>query len=231
MPRNVLRRCDLCGRFHASFLVPESGYGKGYLCSSCYKVWQAAHPPPIPGGEEDRPEGRDPSRRDPAARPTEVSDMRQLAIRAADAGDAAMLTSLIHAAFVEYAGRLDPPSSAHAKTPEVVRAELADGGALVAELGGVPVGCVFWHRHPDHLYLDRLSVLPERRHGGVGRALVEAVERLAAELRLERVRLGVRLALPDNRAYYERMGYALLHLGTHKGYAEPTYAILEKRRT
>lgn len=41
----ILRRCSLCGGFHASFLVPELGAGKGYLCARCWKEWTAKHPP------------------------------------------------------------------------------------------------------------------------------------------------------------------------------------------
>jgi GNAT superfamily N-acetyltransferase len=150
-------------------------------------------------------------------------------IRPAEPGEAELLCGLVRAAFAEYEGLLDPPSSAGRKTPVVVREELADGGALVAEVGGQAAGCVFWHRHADHLYLDRLAVLPAQRGAGVGGALVSAVEALARHEGLGRVRLSVRLALPENRAYYERRGYAVLSYGTHTGYAAPTFVTLEKR--
>ena len=42
------------------------------------------------------------------------------------------------------------------------------------------------------------------------------------------MQLGVRLQLPRNRALYERLGYHFVEARTHAGYAEPTYAILEK---
>jgi hypothetical protein len=38
----------------------------------------------------------------------------------------------------------------------------------------------------------------------------------------------VRLALAGQRAYYARLGYRQVGLGTHAGYAAPTYARLEK---
>jgi hypothetical protein len=39
----------------------------------------------------------------------------------------------------------------------------------------------------------------------------------------------VRLALPRQRAYYERLGYRAIHVLTHAGYTEPTYLMLEKQ--
>jgi len=42
----ALRRCSLCGKFHAAYLVPELPVGKNRLCLSCWKNWQAAHPSP-----------------------------------------------------------------------------------------------------------------------------------------------------------------------------------------
>ena len=44
--------------------------------------------------------------------------------------------------------------------------ELQGGGALVAEVEGAPVGCVFFHPREDHLYVDRLAVLPSHRGEG-----------------------------------------------------------------
>lgn len=44
MPK-ILRRCSLCGNFHASFLVPELPAGKGSLCAKCWKAWMARETP------------------------------------------------------------------------------------------------------------------------------------------------------------------------------------------
>jgi len=42
------------------------------------------------------------------------------------------------------------------------------------------------------------------------------------------VQLGVRVALPRNRAYYERLGYGFVEARSHDGYSQPTYVFLEK---
>ncbi|MFP2931317.1 GNAT family N-acetyltransferase [Pyxidicoccus sp. 3LG] len=149
-------------------------------------------------------------------------------IREAVDADAALLARLLREAFEEYRGRLEPPSSAHGKTEEVVRRELRDGGALIAESPSGAEGCVFFHVRADHVYLDRLAVLPPFRGRGVARALVDAVEARARALGALPVRLNVRLALEDHQAWYARLGYAFRSHGTHEGYASPTYVVLQK---
>jgi GNAT superfamily N-acetyltransferase len=149
-------------------------------------------------------------------------------IREAGDLDAELLALLIQAAFAEYLGRLDPPSSAHAKTADVVQAELADGGAFLAEQDDVAVGCVFFHPRTDHVYLDRLAVLPPYRRQGIGRLLIAAVEERARLLGYTRVWLSVRLALSANHSSYERLGYRFHSYGTHAGYHAPTSVTLEK---
>lgn len=150
-------------------------------------------------------------------------------IRSATEADLNAIVAVVQAAFAEYAGRLDPPSSAETKTVASTRAELADGGALFATIEQQIVGSVFYHVRPNHLYLDRLAVLPNVRGQGLARLLIAAVENQAIALNRPAVRLSVRLALVANRQFYERLGYHFLADGTHAGYTTPTYVVLEKR--
>jgi ADP-ribose pyrophosphatase len=41
MPGKVLRRCDICGNFHAAYIVPEGDSGKRYYCYKCWKAHMA----------------------------------------------------------------------------------------------------------------------------------------------------------------------------------------------
>jgi protein-tyrosine phosphatase len=38
MSPKVLRRCVICGKFHAAYLVPDHPGGSGYYCYSCWKA-------------------------------------------------------------------------------------------------------------------------------------------------------------------------------------------------
>ena len=154
--------------------------------------------------------------------------MREIVLREAADGDIATIVAITQAAFAEYVGRLDPPSSVRDETAEKVRAKLAEGRSVLALLGDIPAGTVYYSPHEGYMYLGRLAVLPAQRGQGIGTALVAYVERRAAELGLPQVRLGVRVALPHLRALYERLGYHLYEERRHAGYNETTFVIMQK---
>jgi ribosomal protein S18 acetylase RimI-like enzyme len=152
-------------------------------------------------------------------------------VRAADAAEADPIAQVMRAAFAEYRGLLHPPSGALAVDAAAVRELMRLGGILACESDRRMVGCVFHRAHPDHVYLGRLSVLPEYRGRGLGVRLVTEVEALAAAAGRPRVRLGVRLALPGNRAFFEALGYRVVGHDSHTGMTVPTFAWFEKRIT
>ncbi len=154
--------------------------------------------------------------------------MLPIHLRDATEDDIPAILSAIHRAFAEYGGVLAPPSGAHRESPETIRDKLRSGGALAALIDGEVVGCVLYQPEASYLYLGRLAVVPEHRQRGIARTLVAAVEDRARALRLPVVRLGVRTALPRNRAFFERLGYRVVGHGSHAGYAEPTFMMLEK---
>ena len=77
----------------------------------------------------------------------------------------------------------------------------------VADVDGEVVACQFFEPKGDYLYLFRLAVLPTYRQHGIGGALIAYAEEQARAMGLPRTQFSVRLALPRQRAYYERMGY------------------------
>lgn len=157
--------------------------------------------------------------------------MSEVMLREAADADLPALVVVLKAAFEEYRDRLDPPSGAHNETAAKLREVLRTSRATLALIGGEIVGCVFYAPSGNHVDLFRLAVLPDYRRRGIARALIEYVEARARELGLLRVQLGVRVALPGNRAYYERLGYRFVEARMHTGYAEPTFVILEKSLT
>src|SRR5579864_917442 len=83
---------------------------------------------------------------------------------------------------------------------------------LIAEEGGAPVGfALFFHNFSTFLaqpgiYLEDLFVLPERRGGGVGRALLERLAQLAVERGCGRLEWSVLDWNVDAIRFYQRLG-------------------------
>jgi predicted N-acetyltransferase YhbS len=149
-------------------------------------------------------------------------------LRQAQSGDAPLLLATLHAAFEEYRERLDPPSGVHAETIESVQSKLKTAKAVIAFVENEAAGCVFYQQENTHLYLGRLSVLPQYRKLGIGRALIEYIEAQATNLKVPRVQLRVRIAFPHLKIYYEQLGYRIVSYETHPGYTQPTYVTMEK---
>lgn len=149
-------------------------------------------------------------------------------LRTATTADAATVTDLLHRAFLEYDGVLDPPSGAHKESVASVLEKMQTGVWTLAENASGAVGCVWYEPRGDYVYLARLSVPPEHRGHGIGNALIAHVEAQARALQIPRVRLSVRFPLTAMRAAYERRGYCVYKYETNAGYTEPTFVTLEK---
>ncbi len=155
----------------------------------------------------------------------------RLWLREATPEDAPLLLAIVQAAFEEYRGRLTPPSGAHSETEEKLALTLGRERAVLAGLNDTVVGCVFYHLTATETYLHRLAVLPAWRQTGIGRALVAYVETQARTDGSPRVRLGVRLQLPENQAFYAKLGYTVHSHGSHPGFTTPTFVTMEKELT
>lgn len=153
----------------------------------------------------------------------------QVTLVAAISADLPAILNVLHTAYEEYRGKLDPPSGAHAETIESLATKLKTAHAMKAVIGQMLVGCVFFEREEDSLYFGRLAVLPTYRRHGIGRLLVDYVESYARQHQLARVTLGVRLAIPANIEYYTKLGYQIVRYSSHPGYTTLTSADMEKR--
>jgi GNAT superfamily N-acetyltransferase len=130
-----------------------------------------------------------------------------LAIRDADADDAAALAALL-----TELGHPTSPEELAARLPQLVA-----GGdhALVATRGGAPLGLLTTHATPT-LHRPRpvgritaLVVAEAERGRGVGRALVEAAERRLTARGCGMVEVTSNRQRTDAHAFYERLGYAI----------------------
>lgn len=155
--------------------------------------------------------------------------MSDLTLRRAAPDDAHLILDLIQTAFAEYRGKLKPDSSAYGETPEGIAQQLVDRqGAVIAERGGVAVGCVLYRDQDEDLYFGRLAVLPDHRRSGVAEALVAAVEAEARARGASGVLLGVRIALTGNQRLFNRLGYVEISRDAHPGFSEPTSINMRK---
>lgn len=133
------------------------------------------------------------------------------------------------AAFEEYRGVLDPPSGALSETVEdIIRKITPDGGAVIAWYADEPVGSARYLLHPGYLYIGRVSVLPQHRGFGAGSALLQYLEQLALDGQLEETRVGVRLSLPANVAYYRKLRYEVIEEHEYPSQTD-RYYIMSKR--
>jgi GNAT superfamily N-acetyltransferase len=101
-----------------------------------------------------------------------------------------------------------------------VRQAIAEGGAVLAFLDGRAVGSLRFRVEGRTLWFCRMSVLPEARKQGLGVALVEYVEAHARRLGCTRVELTARSQQPDNRPYYQRLGYEVTGYSERYGVAD-----------
>jgi GNAT superfamily N-acetyltransferase len=122
-----------------------------------------------------------------------------------------------------------PPSSALKETAATIVEHLGLGGGAVIEEGGMLVGAVLWNEEEGGLYVGRLSVHPDHRRQGIAGALMEQAEREARRRGLAIMRLGVRLALEDNRRFFASCGFTETTLHRHEGFSEPTSVTMERR--
>lgn len=142
--------------------------------------------------------------------------------------DVPEIVSIMHRAFQEYDGVLDPPSGVHNESAESVRSKMQTGHWLLARQDGMTVGCVWYEKRGGFIYIGRLSVPPEFRGRGIANQLLDAVEARARAVGVLSLQLGVRIVLTRMRQAYERRGYHIIRYETHPGYTEPTYLTMEK---
>jgi GNAT superfamily N-acetyltransferase len=134
--------------------------------------------------------------------------------------------AIVHESFGSLA--IDPPSSAMKENVADFAGRLRDEILFVAEDGGRVLGSVCCKPAADALYVGRLAVAADARRSGVGHALMAAAENEALRRGLSRMTLRVRIALPENVAFFRRRGFAVTAEECHPGYTQPTSYAMER---
>ena len=137
-----------------------------------------------------------------------------LHFRRAQAADVPAIVKLVNSAYRGEESRKGWTTEEHLlggqRTDHDAIAELVQAGSLLLALrtDETIVGSVQAVREDDATYLGMLSVSPELQTRGIGRALIEEVERVARdEMKSKSVRMTVISVRDELIAYYERRGY------------------------
>ncbi len=135
------------------------------------------------------------------------------------------LLALIQTEFAGMEGRIDPPSSMHALTPEAIAAQARTGEVWVLghpPLGHPPVACVFLTTKHDALYIGKLAVAATHRRQGLARKLITLAETRARALDLPALELQTRVELTENHATFRALGFTETARSAHPGFTRPT---------
>jgi predicted N-acetyltransferase YhbS len=136
--------------------------------------------------------------------------------------------ALIMRAFAPMDGVIDPPSSAHLLTADILRDKARRETGFLALEGDRIVGCVFALERVAELYVGKLAVAPDRQGQGIGRRLMQAVEDLARSRGKAAIELQTRIELTGNHAAFARLGFHETERTAHEGYVRPTSITMRK---
>ncbi|WP_349959021.1 GNAT family N-acetyltransferase [Rhizobium sp. ZPR3] len=138
------------------------------------------------------------------------------------------LLDLILASFAYMNGRIDPPSSALALTPETLKTKAIGEIAYAALDGERLVGCIFCRPEAESLYVGKLAVLPAAQGKGIGKRLLVLAEARARDLGLKDLRLETRIELIDNHATFAAWGFRKTAENRHAGFDRTTSIEMRK---
>lgn len=154
-----------------------------------------------------------------------------LKIRLASPGEVALVHDLTQASFAETSGYANP-STALEESLDSVRKEMRFDFAAIAWLGDEPVASVrfeveranrpFEPGEPPGgtLTFRRMGVVPGSRDKGVGKALVAWLDQFAIQMGLDELVTCVRSQQPDNRPFYQALGFSITGYSGRFGIAD-----------
>jgi GNAT superfamily N-acetyltransferase len=144
-----------------------------------------------------------------------------LVIRLAEPHEAPLVHRVTQDGFAAYA-RFDQPSSVLGETVDDVLRAIEQDGAVLAFRAGEPIGAARFRidRAAGVLAFSRMTVLPKERGRSVAKQVVAWLEALALARGLSAVEITVRSQQPDNRPYWQGLGYRIVAYSERYGIAD-----------
>ena len=139
--------------------------------------------------------------------------------------------SLIQTCFAYMEARIDPPSSMHLLTVDMIAKHAETGEVWVMERDRSPIACVFLTPKSDALYVGKLAVSENARGKGLAKCLMQHAENRARTLGFQHLELETRIELIENHRAFEKMGFHKTAETAHDGYDRPTSITMQKELT
>lgn len=154
--------------------------------------------------------------------------MADYEIRTGPVTDWGELHALLLDCFAYMEGRIDPPSSLAAMTPDSLRAKALSETLVTIWLDDRLCGCGYLADTGQSIYLGKLAVRPAHRGRGLLRRLVAEADRMALRLGRAFLELSTRVELAGNHAAFARLGFRETARTSHPGYDRPTSITMQR---
>ncbi|WP_099866212.1 GNAT family N-acetyltransferase [Pararhizobium haloflavum] len=140
--------------------------------------------------------------------------MIDLKITPAATQDRAAVEALVEAAYHHYVARIGRPPG---PMLDDYAAHIAANALWLAHDEKGLAGLVVLLEGDGHLLLDNVAVHPTRQGEGIGKRLMAFAEFVAIDRDLPEIRLYTHVAMTENQAIYQRLGYSETHRIREKG--------------
>ncbi len=136
-------------------------------------------------------------------------------IRPATPTDVDAIRAVVDAAYAVYLPRMDKPPG---PMLDDYAARIGADEAFVLEAESEILGILILIDADEYLLLDNVATAPESQGRGLGKRLVAFAETEARRRGYNEIRLYTHVAMEDNVAYYENLGWQETHRGEQAGY-------------
>ncbi len=135
-------------------------------------------------------------------------------VRAAVSGDLTAVQAIVELAYAGYIPRIGRRPG---PMDDDYAARIADGVVHVLEEDGRVLACLVLIAEADAMLLDNIAVHPEAQGRGYGGVLLRFAEAAARAAGLPAIRLYTNVAMVENIALYQRLGYVETHRAEERG--------------